>query len=100
MAYLSLITVNQYRMHLWVEEELEGIGDALERDFNGFGFVGWNWDLEVLNAAFFHECDILCRVILWDQRAELICQYGDIDGHEIEVARARDIQDRFESERA
>lgn len=63
--------MHQDWMVLRVEEDLEGVGDTLEGNRDGLGFMCRDWDLEVLNMVFFHEGDVFGWVVLGNEGANL-----------------------------
>lgn len=84
-AVFPLVAVDEDGMHHGVLQDVEGVGDVLEGDLDGGGFVGGDGDLEVLDAVFLHEGDVVGRVFLWDEGEDGLqakgAQVGEVSAH-------------------
>lgn len=57
-------------MSLRIAQDIERVGDVLERDGDRLVLVGRDGNLEVTDAVFLHEEDVLGRIILRDERED------------------------------
>ena len=56
-------------MRFRVKQDLEGVGDVLKGDGDGFGFVSRDGDLKVSDTVFLHEGDVFGGIVLGDEGA-------------------------------
>lgn len=69
MYYLAFIAVDEQGMLAWVQQNLKGLHNALQRNDDRCIFVSWNRHLEVLDPVLFHENSIFQRIVLCDKGA-------------------------------
>ena len=54
-------------MLAWVDQDFEGLRNALQRNDGRRALVGWNRHLEVPDPVLVHEANILLRIVLRDE---------------------------------
>ena len=57
-------------MLLGIVQDIESIGDILERNSDRLVLVSRDRDLEMIDAIFLHEEDIFSRIFLGDERED------------------------------
>ena len=62
--------MDQYRVPLRIAQYIERVGNVLQRDGDRLVLVCRNGNLEVTDAVFLHEEDVLGRIILGDERED------------------------------
>lgn len=61
--------MDEYGMLAWIQHDLEGLHNPLQRNDDRCILVCWNRHLEVPDPILSHKLDIFQRIIPWDEGA-------------------------------